>query len=218
MLSRSVLLSLKKSCNKSRRQNEAVSTEASGRSEQLKIRYMSLEKRLHEAMAQHQKISSRADQNSKSLKEMLAIERVRELEAYAHKASSEIENAQRVIQVCEVRAAPSDDDFSQLLDRCTDLEAEKATIDYELKQHKNGTAEVEEITKESDELQEKLDAALAELVELQQMRDQDLILAHKSREKLEALVDANDELMMNSRNYWMKPSPLSGSPCRGRGA
>ncbi|KAG7354957.1 hypothetical protein IV203_004313 [Nitzschia inconspicua] len=101
-----------------------------------------------------------------------------------------------------VREAPSDGDFSQLLDRCTDLEAEKATIEYELKQHKNDTAE---ITKESDELQEKLDAALAELVELQQMRDQDLIVAHKSREMLEALVDANDELMMNSRIYWMKP-------------
>jgi chromosome segregation ATPase len=168
-----------------------TATDGDPNTEELRDRCAALEQELLETV----------EQNEELTKQVHALgTRVRDLESYAEKTASELEAANGMIQTLEAREAPGDDDFGRLLERCTDLEAEKSSIEYELKQLKNGSAELEEIRKERDDLQQELDAALADLIDLQQMQGTPSSAANNDiandqlNERLEALADAKDEL------------------------
>ncbi|KAL3917172.1 MAG: hypothetical protein SGILL_004838 [Bacillariaceae sp.] len=162
----------------------------SERNQELRERCGALEQEL-------EKVTERNEQLTKQVDSLSAT--VRGLQTNAEKMDQELEQANITIENLNAAEAPHDDDFGRLLERCTDLEAEKSQIEWQLKQQDGSSEELEAVRKERDELQQELDTALADLVEFQAMGGNapNTVSSMENEElndRLGALVDAKDEL------------------------
>ncbi|KAL3919962.1 MAG: hypothetical protein SGILL_003492 [Bacillariaceae sp.] len=162
----------------------------SERNQELTKRCDDLEQELLKTVEQNEQLTEQVDSLGT---------RVRDLEKHTEETNKELEQAHNEIEDLKASEAPGDDDFARLLERCTDLEAEKAQIEWEMSQRQGNSQELEAIKKENDELQQELDAALAELVEFQQigrgMHNSGSPSSNTElNENLETIVEAKNEL------------------------
>jgi chromosome segregation ATPase len=141
-----------------KKQDQDVESE---RNQELVKRCDDLEQELLQTIEQNEQLTEQVDSLSARVRDLTA--QIEETNNTLELAQSEIEN----LKACE---APGDDDFARLLERCTDLEADKAQIEWEMKQQQVSSEELHAIRNERDKLQRELDTALDELSELQHLR------------------------------------------------